>query len=724
MRPDADTAWFTIILNGRADFGVYGFYGREAVSEPYRITAELVSLYPAVDVNGMLGAPACLSITDRTGVSRPLHGLVREMSQLHSGNLFTHFECVLVPRFDFLKDTCDHRIFQKKSVVEIITQILEGQGFSGESFSFKCKGSFAPREYCVQYGESDFHFINRLCEEEGIYYYFEHSADGHCLCFSNMAGGPPIAGERVLRFFPGSGQNADTAVIARLNLHGKTVSDTAGYREWNFELPRLDLSVGESAADERAAPTTGGMNVETYRYQHLYQLRDPGKRYADIQLQRQLCTALSISGESDVGRFIPGYSFQVTQHYRSDVNAKWWMLSVEHHGEQPGVLGHEAPDDRSLRYVARFTALPAMTRYVPPDLHRKPLISGRQTAVVTGPEGEEIYADKYGRVKVQFFWDRSDQWNEKTTCWIRVSQGWAGGLYGMEILPRIGHEVIVGFLGGDPDRPIITGRVYAALNMPPYELPTNKTRTVFKSMSTPGEENEARGFHELRVEDKMGEEEIYIHAEKDVNVHIKNDRKDHILHDRHLTVDNFCYTRIAADGEDGGGECHIKVEGARKAELRDEDHLTVHGDKHTHCKISWMVKAGGEIHLESLMKAVIEAGSDLTLKVGPSFVHLSGGKVEIVGPMVSINSGGSPGEGTPAVPLLPIPSELAGNYAEYFILKDKGKVQSDVPYRTIIDGGEEIAGQTDKNGRTHLLIDQNEKTVTIIFEDALPVEIA
>jgi type VI secretion system secreted protein VgrG len=645
MQPSADSAWFNFTVRG-GSFSVYSFKGLEEVSRPYGFFIELVSPSPYEDIIGLLGKPGCLSILDRTGTPRLVHGLVREMRQLHSGNLFTHYECVLAPRFDFLKDTCDHRIYQKKSVPDIITEILQEQGFSSEGFAFKCFGSFAPREYCVQYGESDFHFINRLCEEEGIYYYFEHSADGHCLCFSNMAGGPPVPGENTLRFFSGSGQKSDTAVIARLNLHSGTVSDTATYREWNFEQPKLDLTGTQKEADPEKAPVPQGMKLETYQYPHIYQEKDQASPYAQIQLLRQISFAKRVEGESDVSRFTPGYSFAVKEHPRPDLNAKWWVTRVEHRGEQPGVLEHEAPDDRGLRYDAHFQAIPVMTRFVPPLRHPKIRILGDQTAVVTGPEGEEIYTDKYGRVKVQFFWDRRDMWNEKTTCWIRVSQGWAGPKYGTAAIPRIGHEVVVTFLEGDPDRPLITGRVYHALNMPPYELPANKTRTVFRSMSTPGEENEERGFNEFRIEDKKGEEEIYVHAQKDVNVHVKNDCKKHIRHDRHLTVNNFSYTRVK-------GEEHLIIEKPRKAELLSEDHLTVKGDSHAEYETKWLVKIGQEMHFAAGDKVVIEARSDLTVKCGGTFIRLTPAGIDINSGKVTINGSGSPGSGSGASPELP-----------------------------------------------------------------------
>ena len=643
--PAANASWFNFTARGD-DFGAYAFSGFEEACKPYEFGIELVSRSANVDLTALLGTPACLSIADRSGGERLVHGLIREMEQLHTANRFTHYRCSLVPRLWFLGQIRDHRIFQNLSVVEIIQQILKEQGFTADGSSFKLSYSYEPREYCVQYGETDLHFITRLCEEEGIYFYFEHNRDSHCLCFCDREGGPKISGQSDLRFFPGSGQRSDTAVINRLTLHEQVNSNAAAYREWNFRKPRLDLEVRDKEEDKQAAPAPPGMLLEQYAYPHLYQLRQPGERYVKLRMLRQLTFRQWIECSSDVARFLPSYTFSMHDHPREALNAGWWVVSVRHEGQQPGVLEHEAPDGRGLHYASRVTAIPEMTRFIPALEHPKNRIIGEQSAIVTGPEGEEIYPDEYGRVKVQFHWDREGQHNENTTCWIRVSQGWAGSKYGIMAIPRIGHEVVVSFLEGDPDRPLITGRVYHELNMPPYELPAHKTRTVFKSMSTPGAEGEARGFNEFRVEDKKGREEIYVHAEKDVNAHVKNDWKEHILHDRHRTVDNFTYALTR-------GETHETLKQQRKTELFANDNRTVHADSHTQVDGKWLGKAGTEIHLEGGLKIVLEAGAELTLKAGGSWLTINGAGVSADGAAVCLNSGGGPGDGTPAEPQLP-----------------------------------------------------------------------
>jgi type VI secretion system secreted protein VgrG len=703
-RFSANSTWFTFDAGGGFTFGVYAFSGVEEAHRPFEFAIELVHDSANIDFSEFMGQPASLSIADRSGGVRHVHGVIRQFTYMHTANSRSHYRCLLVPRFWYLGLVTDHRIFQNMSVVQIIEQILNEQGFAGDAYSFRCFHEYAPREYCVQYGESSLHFISRLCEEEGIYFFFEHSASAHVLCFSDREGGPRIEGESELRFHPGSGNVTDTAVINRVVLRQSVRSDLATYREWNFRKPKLDLGVSQHEPDPLRAPAPAGMKLEQYRYPHLYELRQEGQRYANLQLLRQLSLQKVIDIQSDASRFAPGYTFAMHGHPRPEVNCAWWTQRVEHRGEQPQVLEDEAPD-RGMSYVVTVLAIPEATRFVPELAHPRTRIEGKQTAIVTGPEGEEIYPDKYGRVKVQFFWDRADQWNENTTRWVRVCQGWAGSAYGIMAIPRIGHEVIIGFLEGDPDRPLVEGRVYHELNMPPYALPEHKTRTVFKSMSTPGVPDEARGFNELRIEDRRGEEEIYMHAEKDVNVHVKNDWREHILRDQHRTVDRFSYTHIL-------GEEHHRGDLPRKTDLLQDDHLTVRGSSHTRIANKWLGRTGQELHFQAGDKVVVEAGQDLTVKAGGAMLRLTPAGVTITGSAVRINEGGSPGAGSGASPLLPVPPEHVGKYTEHFVLQNnEGQPLVKVPYEMLLESGEVVSGTTDMQGRTHLEVDKCIKDV-------------
>lgn len=312
--PDANSTWFHFSIPGGSDFAVFGFSGVERISRPYSFTIDLVSQFASERLLNLVGQEACLSIADRSGTSRLVHGIIREMEQLHSANLWTCYRCLIVPRLWFLGSRRNHRIFQHQTVPAIITHILGEQNFTEDAFAFKCFHDYPVREYCVQYGESDLHFISRLCEEEGIYYYFEHSETGHCLCFSDMPGGPRINGEPDLRYFPGSGQTADTAVISRATLRSQSVSDRAMLRDWNFLTPSSILEGSTDEPDFLKAPTAPGVDAEIYAYPHIHQTDSEAERYADIQLLRQLAFQTWLEAESDVSRFLPGFTFSLHNH--------------------------------------------------------------------------------------------------------------------------------------------------------------------------------------------------------------------------------------------------------------------------------------------------------------------------------------------------------------------------------------------------------------------------
>ena len=485
----ANSEWFSFRLDGVRELldplAVYAFTGIEEANKPYEFTVELLSRNNNLDLTQMLGKTALLTVRDRSGGQRFVHGVIRQMEQLHTANAFTHYRAELVPRLYFLGQTHEQRIYQHQSVEQIIDSVLRRHGFSVESFAFQLREKYEEREYCVQY-ESDLHFLDRLCEEEGWTYSFEHSDSGHRLIFTDAESGPSISGESLVRFYAESGTLADSAVISRLNLRHRINSNKVTYREWNFTRPNTDLQVKENAPEWEDAPTPSSMSLETYMFPHLYQQASKGERYAKIQLLRQLAFREWAECTSDIARFLPGHTFILHSHPRLDANRKWWVHSVRHEGKQPMALEHEAPDDRGLEYTSTVVILPDTTRFVPELLHKKVRVEGLQSAIVTGPPGEEIFVDQYGRVKVQFHWDRLGRHDENTTCWVRVADTWAGTQFGFIQLPRIGQEVMVEFMEGDPDRPVITGRTYNANNMPPWELPQQRSLSGIQSREIKG----------------------------------------------------------------------------------------------------------------------------------------------------------------------------------------------------------------------------------------------
>ncbi|EPF1452125.1 type VI secretion system tip protein TssI/VgrG, partial [Pseudomonas aeruginosa] len=409
-------------------------------------------------------------------------------------------------------------------------------------------------------------------------------------------------------------------------------------RDYDFEKPRLLLEAGNRpAADAPAEP-----DLEDYDYPGRFVDRQRGKLLNQRALERHRADRRLGEGVSDQPLLVSGHFLEIAEHPRAEWNDLWLLSEIFHEGKQPQVLEENVTSDTSAStddfqqgYRNRFLATPWEVFFRPPLEHPKPRVLGSQTAVVTGPPGEEIHCDRYGRVRVQFHWDREGQGDDKSSCWLRVASGWAGNGYGGIVIPRVGMEVLVDFLEGDPDQPLVSGCVYHAAHPVPYELPANQTRSVFKSLSSPG----GGGYNELRIEDRKGQEQIFVHAQRDWDENIEHDQKIRVGHERHDTVEANSYSEFKA-------EEHHTVHGERKVELKADDHLTVGDSQHVKLGRAYLARAGREIHLKAGQKMVIEADSELTVKAGGSFIRLDASGIAISGPLARINAGGAPGSGS------------------------------------------------------------------------------
>ncbi|HEH6433028.1 TPA: type VI secretion system tip protein VgrG, partial [Pseudomonas aeruginosa] len=435
-----------------------------------------------------------------------------------------------------------------------------------------------------------------------------------------------------------SGLVADEPVIKRFSLRLASRTTRTTRRDYDFEKPRLLLEAGNRpAADAPAEP-----DLEDYDYPGRFVDRQRGKLLSQRALERHRADRRLGEGVSDQPLLVSGHFLEIAEHPRAEWNDLWLLSEVFHEGKQPQVLEENvtsvtsaSTDDFQQGYRNRFLATPWEVFFRPPLEHPKPRVLGSQTAVVTGPPGEEIHCDRYGRVRVQFHWDREGQGDDKSSCWLRVASGWAGNGYGGIVIPRVGMEVLVDFLEGDPDQPLVSGCVYHAAHPVPYELPANQTRSVFKSLSSPG----GGGYNELRIEDRKGQEQIFVHAQRDWDENIEHDQKIRVGHERHDTVEANSYSEFKA-------EEHHTVHGERKVELKADDHLTVGDSQHVKLGRAYLARAGREIHLKAGQKMVIEADSELTVKAGGSFIRLDASGIAISGPLARINAGGAPGSGS------------------------------------------------------------------------------
>ncbi len=626
----ANQAHFTLSLEGvEHDFKVLEFRGREAISQPYRFDLELVSERPDLDLESLLHRPAFLAFApDGSGV----HGLVHQAAQGESGKRLTRYRLTLVPQLAYLAHRTNQRVFQHLTVPQIIAQVLEEHGIQADAYSFQLGPViYPPREYCVQYDETDLHFIQRLCEEEGIHYHFQHSTAGHVLVFGDdQTVFPKLA---ATAYQQDSGLVADQPVIKRFGLRLETRTSRVTRRDYDFEKPRLTM---EAAFHSDFQP-----DLEDYDYPGRFTERARGKHLSQRALERHRHDYELAEGDSDQPRLVSGHFLPLAEHPRSDWNQLWLLTEVLHEGKQPQVLeesvtSHVDSSDGFVQgYRNHFTATPWDIPFRPALRHPKPKVLGSQTAVVTGPAGEEIHCDEYGRVKVQFHWDRHGQADDKTSCWLRVSSSWAGDRYGGIAIPRVGMEVLVTFLEGDPDQPLVTGCLYHKEHQVPYDLPANKTRTVFKTLSSPG----GGGYNELRIEDRKGAEQIYIHAQRDWDENIEHDQKIRVGHERHDTVEANSYSEFRA-------EEHRTTHADRKTEIRANDHLTVGNSQHLKIGTGQFIEAGNEIHYYAGSKVVIDAGMELTASGGGSFLKLDPSGVTLSGATIKMNSGGAAGTGS------------------------------------------------------------------------------
>jgi type VI secretion system secreted protein VgrG len=506
-----------------------GLSGVEGISVPFRFELELVSEDHNIAFEKIVGRRVTISIQLPSGNNRFINGVISEFLQggggveVDKGRRLAAYGALLVPELWMLDVTTDSRIFQNLTAPEIIEKILKEYTIS---YKTDLRGQYPKREYCVQYRETDFNFISRLMEDEGIYYYFQHEDKKHTAFLIDRSGcHEKCPGQETARYELSADGVSEDDVITGLEWKKQIRYGQYTVKDFNFKLPKGDLEVSVSTKYE-----LGPGKREAYFYPACHTTKSEGERIARLRMEEEEAKITSISGSSTCRAFTSGYRFTLEDYYRRDMDQKEYLLtSVEHEAVQP--IDNSSP----YQYSNTFVCIPYEVQYRPGRSTRKPLVMGSQTAIVVGPKGEEIYTDKHSRVKVQFHWDREGKRDENSSCWIRVSQPWAGSGWGALSIPRIGHEVVVDFIEGDPDRPIITGSVYHGNNKPPYPLPDEKTKSTLKSDSSLG----GGGFNEMRFEDKKGSEEIFIHGQKDWNTVIENDKDQKITRNDTITVGNF-----------------------------------------------------------------------------------------------------------------------------------------------------------------------------------------
>lgn len=618
---------FTIKIEGLdpETFAVIGFEGQESLSAAFAFDIELASQQESITAQQVVDRPVSLTIWHHGEKQQQWHGIASQFAIGDSGHHHTFYSLTLVPPLFRATLRRNSRIFQQHTTPEIISVLLQEMGIT--DYLFALKNEYQPREYCVQYRESDLAFIERLAAEEGLFYYFSHKEGKNIVIFSDDCQQQPLLSQWQ-PYNAMAGGTAGRPYVRQFARHTRSAATSVQLSDYSFKNPAYHFQHTAQGAETTFQQTP----IEHFDYPGRFKSDACGKPFTQYRCESLRRETITATGSSNIPQLLSGVKFVLGEHPEPDCNRDWLPVSIRHSGSQPQAL-EQAGGNGMTRYHNQFTAIPGHRQWRP-AANTKPRVDGPQMATVVGPAGEEIYCDEFGRVKVQFPWDRYSDNNDKASCWIRVSQGWAGSQYGMVTVPRIGNEVIVSFLEGDPDQPIITGRTYHAGNTPPYSLPDNKTRTVLRT-----ETHQGNGYNEVRFEDQAGSEEIFVHAQKDTQIQVGNDQIDVVKHDRHLEVGNNRITHIKASE-------HLTVDGESRHHTKGDMTLIVDGSLHLKQGKAWISDSGKEIHIKAGSKVILEAGTEITVKAGGSLVKIDPSGVKMHGGVIRCNSGGSAGNGS------------------------------------------------------------------------------
>ncbi len=713
-------------LAGRTEFEVVSFKLEEAISQPFVLSLELVSYDSDVDFGQVLDKPALFTLYCAGRPLRHVHGLVSAFSQGETGFCRTRYHAVVEPQLARARLRSNWRIFQQKTVPQILELMFKRQGIA--RFELNSSADHQVREFCVQAGETDLDFIHRLAAEEGFVYRFAHCARHHTLIVTDrllslglLSRGSlkPVDDEalwldeddlgpdKVLYHASSGGDQARTC-LRRLRYCEQVRTAQQVQRDYTFTNP----AYRQEHKAQASGITHQSLDYEFFDYPGRYKRDAVGKPFTETRLTALRHDARLAEVQGDDVRLQPGLSFTLVGHPREDLNVHWRVISLCHEGTQFTSLQEEAVGaEQGTRYVNDAQLVQGMAEWRPAPL-AKPRIDGPHMATVVGPPGEEIFCDQWGRVKVSFPWDRESSNNEFSSCWVRVSQGWAGGSWGSMAIPRIGQDVIVQYVNGDPDQPMITGRTYCGDQLPPYDLPEHKTRMTIKSQTHKGD-----GFNELRFEDELGRQEVFIHAERDQNNVVKhnettligNDRSERVEHDEVVHIGGNRSVKVGASKSEtvalgkvesiGLGKS-LAVGGALSVMVGLEASEQVAQDKRVQVGGQLRVDANDDVSITSHHGHVhIDSRTSLTLSCGGAFIKLVDGRIEIGCPeplllhaIAQVKAPARYGE-----PPAPSQEEI-----EFRLVHADGTPIAGTAYVATLSDGTQRQGMVDQNGYARL----------------------
>ncbi len=616
---------------GKDELLLTSFQGTEVISDLFEFQVDALSGNHSISPQELIGKPVTITIQNR--LERSFNGYVSRFTygEVKADNLRL-YQLTVVPWLWFLTQTSNHRIFQNKTSKEIISQVFQDCGFT--DFDYRAEGNNARREYCVQYNESDFDFVSRLLEEDGISYYFEQKKDSHVLHIVDAQNAFLPCKETDLDYSKGNQPN--TQINRWQHLYE--------YRKGRWTLNDYDFYFPTKSQLQSTASTSEFANIknyEHYEYTPYYDfagINDLTKK----RIEAEETPLDTIEGSSDCSSFYAGGKFNLAKHAVKEEQGEYILIRVKHSAKDSSYLaGHESESE----YRNDFICIPEAVHYRPALSRKKPWMQGPQSAAVVGPKGEEIYIDELGRIKVQFHWDREGEENENSSCFIRVMQPWAGAGWGTSFIPRIGMEVVVNFFDGDPDRPIVTGSVYNGDNPPPF---SSKTQSGIKTRSSRSGANS--NFNELRFDDNKGNEQIYVHAEHNMDTQVENNETLKVDVDRTKTIGNNENSSIGKDRNKSVGENQTESIGADKTIDVGSNHIeSIGSDKtidigsnHTESVGKNMSITIGDNLSENVGRKIdVVAGDQIVLKTGSASITMkSNGDISIKGNNITVQGSG------------------------------------------------------------------------------------
>ena len=619
--------------------------GSDGMGELGEYNLDLLSERSDLAIDDVLGHSLSVKIDVSAEVVRELNGIVTRFVLTGRAGRYASYQATVRPWLWFLTRSADCRIFQELDAVAIIKKIFEKYTLADYDLSL-LSATPPAMPYCVQYRETDFAFVSRLMERFGIYYYFRHEGGNHTLVLADSpAAHTPVVGIDAIHYFPDpAGKARARETVYDWRAGGEILSDEYTMRAFNFETPAVDLTVKSTVAHAYEA---GARQLEQYDYPGDYLARAAGEAQVKTRLESSQAGYQTVQGSATAAGLAPGGLFTLDGHPRSDQNAAMLVVSASYrlYSDQfEADFGRPDPKAEALlQFDCQFSAIPKDATWRSRQRTPQPLVRGPQTAIVVGKAGEEIWTDQYGRIKVQFHWDRLGGEDETSSCWVRVAQAWAGKRFGQLFIPRIGQEVVVSFLEGDPDQPLVTGSVYNATNMPPSTLPDDAARSTIKTNTTKG----GGGFNEIRLDDKKDAEEIFVQAEKDYNRVVKNndtlkvgfEKKDKgdqtiaIKNDQSLDVGNDQKIEI-------GNDRTLHVKNDQTDNIDNNLNVTVKGEESRAVGKDQTIKIDGGQKITVGKTCVIEATSSIELKVGGSSIKIEPAKITIKSVQIAVEGSG------------------------------------------------------------------------------------